>query len=177
MKIQISTRNGKGTHFVITDTCGDLPRAVPGRESVPQTVAAAHGFSQGAHKGQSVEEALPGGRSLTFHTNYQRTEAPYGRNKWGHRLCVHGRQHRHCRTCGGSGVCRHGRRRDRCTTHDCSQGFAIGKAQREAATYDPSITPVHSTNSDCGFRGDRRTDGVQHKAHNVDGEFTLEPWQ
>lgn len=39
------------------------------------------------------------------------------RDKWGHRLCEHGRTRYVCKECGGTGICEHGRQRSTCK--DC----------------------------------------------------------
>uniref|UniRef100_A0A0G4GI77 CBM20 domain-containing protein n=1 Tax=Chromera velia CCMP2878 TaxID=1169474 RepID=A0A0G4GI77_9ALVE len=36
------------------------------------------------------------------------------RDKWGNRLCGHGRRQDRCKQCGGSSICEHGRQRRRC---------------------------------------------------------------
>lgn len=39
------------------------------------------------------------------------------RDKWGHKVCKHGRKESHCKLCGGTQVCKHKRYRSQCK--DC----------------------------------------------------------
>ena len=41
------------------------------------------------------------------------------RDRWGHRLCIHGRASHRCKDCG-TGYCQHGRQKERCK--DCGTG-------------------------------------------------------
>ena len=46
------------------------------------------------------------------------------RDKWGKKLCEHGRRRNRCKDCGGASICEHGRQRSRCK--DCKAAAAVG---------------------------------------------------
>jgi|SRR5579864_1066902 len=75
------------------------------------------------------------------------------RNKWGTRICDHGRQRSQCRPCGGAGFCEHDRRREACK--ECNPAGAyntyIHSAKRRCARFEISFGEYQAIVSQACF--------------------------